>query len=91
MYQNDQAGNESRRTAPIISRFTIVLLGAVLIGMGVGQQLHADLADLCGIIGLLGVASYVALDHVARNRDLEHATALQQAAESRLPGAVAAI
>lgn len=89
MHQTIQAARESRFANEVISRFAIVLFGAVLIGMGAGQQLRGDLADLCGMVGLLSLACYAALELVARNRDREHAAALQHAAEARLGGSAA--
>lgn len=69
-----------------ISRFTIALLGSALIGMAAGRQLGAELADLCGFGGLLGIACYLSLGVVARGRQQERAALLQRSAESRLCG-----
>jgi hypothetical protein len=67
-----------------ISRFSIVLLGAVLIGMSAGRGLEAGLADMCSLIGLLSVACYLSLELAAQSRDRERAYALQRLAEDRL-------
>jgi hypothetical protein len=69
-----------------ISRFTIVLLGAVLIGMGAGRQLGDQVAELCSLIGLFSVACYLSLEAAARSRRRHRAITLQRSAEYRLTG-----
>lgn len=84
MHQTSQTGHQTQVANRAISRFTIILLGAVLIGMGMGRGLAGELADMCGMIGLVSVACYVSLEFVAWNRDRQRANALQHAAEVRL-------
>jgi hypothetical protein len=54
--------------------------------MATGRQLGAELADLCGFIGLLGIACYLSLELVARSHQRQRAALLQQSAEVRLCG-----
>ena len=84
MHQTFQTENQIQLANRAISRFTIILLGAVLMGMGMGRGLAGELADMCGMIGLVSVACYVSLEFVAWNRDRQRAYALQHAAEVRL-------
>lgn len=76
--------NSQRDTNACVSRFTIILLGAVLTGMGFGRELSGEFAYLCSMIGLLSVACYLALELVDWNREVRRITALQHAAEIRL-------
>lgn len=69
-----------------ISRFTIALLGAVLFGMGAGQQVGAHVAELCSLTGVLSVACYLSLEAAAHSRHRQQAIALRCFAEDRLSG-----
>jgi hypothetical protein len=68
----------------LVSRSTIVILSAVLIGMGAGGAVGTDIASLCGYAGLLGLASFCALHLVAEWRSTERNDQLSSAAASRL-------
>jgi hypothetical protein len=75
--------NQQKQRAAI-SRFTIILIGAVLTGMGLGRELTGELSYLCSMAGLFSVACYLALELVHWNGEARRAIALQHAAEVRL-------
>jgi hypothetical protein len=52
----------------LLSRSSIVILSAVLVGMGIGNSLHGEVATLCGFAGLIGVAAFFSLHLVAHRR-----------------------
>jgi hypothetical protein len=68
----------------LVSRSTIVILSAVLIGMGAGGAVGTDIAAFCGYAGLLGLASFCALHLVAELRSTERNDHLSTLAASRL-------
>ena len=68
----------------VISRFTVVILSCVLIGMGVGTSLPTKVATLCGLAGLFGLACYASLTLVAHSRWQVWSSTLQESAERRL-------
>lgn len=86
MYHTDHSVTPTRGSNVCISRFTIVLLGAVLIGMATGRQFEPEMADLCGYVGLLSIACWLSLELVARGRQRQRASTLQRSAEFRLSG-----
>lgn len=65
-------------------RFSTVILAAVLLGMNYGQNLTPDIAGLCNLFGLTGLAFYFSLELVANQRAQRQATLLQRSAERKL-------
>lgn len=81
MIQNSQSLASSR---PLVSRFTILLLAAVLICLDWGRSLPAELTDYFSLVGLAGMAMYISLEFVAISRASRQAQTLRCAAEVRL-------
>jgi hypothetical protein len=68
----------------IISRSTIAILAGLLVAAGWGQQLPAELAQLCNGAGFFGLAAYAALTLVAEYRSDHKQVTAQLAIERRL-------
>lgn len=84
MCQINNTAGQPRSAKSVISRFTIILLGAMLIGMSVGRGLEAELAEMCSFIGLLSMACYLSLELASLAHCRQRAFALQRLAEDRL-------
>lgn len=65
-------------------RFSIVIMAAALLGMSYGRSLTPDIASLCYVFGLNGLAFYFSLELVADQRAHRQATLLQRSAERKL-------
>ena len=65
-------------------RFAIVILACILFGLGWGHSLTPQMAGICKMFGLCGLAFYFSLELVAYYRDQNRATLSRYSAEQRL-------
>lgn len=71
-------------TGLLISRFTIALLAAILLGMSIGYHLPDDYRILATGAGGVGFLFFSLQSYYARRKVAEHSVVLQQVAERRL-------
>lgn len=80
-------GNEWIQSRPArreAFRFGIIVLACILFGLGWGHSLTPQMAGVCMMFGLCGLAFYFSLELVAYYRDQNRATLLRYYAEQRL-------
>lgn len=81
---SSEDGWENEGDGLVISRFSIALLAAVLLGMSLGYHLPADCRILATAAGIIGFVFFALQTFYARRMNLEHNVFLQQTAERRL-------
>lgn len=79
------------RQRALLSRTCIMILSAMLLGMGVGHDMTNDVAALSGCTGLFGFASYLALHLVACRRHADRVNATIERVNNRVALNAAAI
>lgn len=62
------AHGKARAPEQVVLRFGTFLLACVLLALHWGRSLSQELADICQLIGLCGLAFYFALEAVADQR-----------------------
>ena len=82
LLNQDNTEQRARGRRPLVSRTTILILSAFLIGLFAGRTTDPDLRMLLYLTGAAGLVSYVGLGHLARRRrERSQQRALKKAAE----------
>lgn len=69
---------------PLLSLCTILILSGFLLGMSIGTELSGSLRVYVSLAGLVGMVSFLGLDHVAARRRTQLELKEQEYIESRL-------
>lgn len=69
---------------PVTMRFGTVLLSCNLLALSFGSELTVEMAKVCHLSGLVGMALYFSLELVAHHRARAHSNAVCRSSEQRL-------